>query len=75
MNLTDKQIQDFIDAWHADFGETLSPEQAGAEAHRLLDFFVQMGNGLADQNRRTQEREPQSEIDILRATWMKRTQS
>ncbi len=51
MNLTDKHIQDFIDAWKADFGDTLSPEEATNEAKRLLDFFGQMEEGLRIQRR------------------------
>ncbi len=39
MELTDEEVQLFIDGWRKDFGETLSPETARAEAMRLLFFF------------------------------------
>jgi hypothetical protein len=47
MQLSDEQIKDFIEAWKADFGETLPDEEARAEALRLLDFFGQFSEGLA----------------------------
>ena len=47
MQLSDEQIGEFIEAWKADFGETLSIEEARAEALRLLDFFGQFAEGLA----------------------------
>ena len=46
MQLSDEQVKDFIDAWKADFGETLTVEDARAEALRLLDFFGQFSEGL-----------------------------
>jgi hypothetical protein len=56
MKLSDEQIKGFIEAWHADFGETLSVETARSEALRLLDFFA----ALADILRRPQQ-EPKKE--------------
>ena len=52
MQLSDEQIRDFIEAWHADFGETLSVEAARSEALRLLDFFAWMVEELGFQERR-----------------------
>jgi hypothetical protein len=46
MKLRTEQIQSFIESWAKDFGETLTPEQAQAEALRLLDFFAQFAEGL-----------------------------
>jgi hypothetical protein len=46
MDLTDKDINTFIDAWKKDFGEQLAPEQARADMHRLLDFFVTLNEVL-----------------------------
>jgi hypothetical protein len=40
MQLSDKQIQAFIECWKKDFGEVLPPEQARVEALRLLEFFA-----------------------------------
>lgn len=51
MNLTDQQIQDSIDVWKRDFGETLSPEIAELEAGRLLEFFTEMAESLTVPNR------------------------
>jgi hypothetical protein len=48
MQLSDEQIGEFIEAWKADFGETLSIEEARAEALRLLDFFGQFAEGLLE---------------------------
>ena len=39
MELTDEEIELFIEGWRKDFGETLSPERARSEAVRLLNFF------------------------------------
>lgn len=47
MQLSDQHIKDFIEAWKADFGETLTAAEARAEATRLLDFFAQFAEGLA----------------------------
>ena len=51
MHLSDAQIKDFIEAWHEDFGETLSVETARSEALRLLDFFACMVEELGFQAR------------------------
>lgn len=70
MNLSDQQIQDFIEAWRKDFGETLSPEAAEKEAARLIDFFMQMEEGLRSQ--RTQADRPDHLPDDqgnLKAVW------
>jgi len=53
MQLSEKQINDLIEAWKADFGETLSPDAARSEALRLLDFFVWMVDELTAQKRQT----------------------
>lgn len=47
MQLSDQHIKDFIGAWQADFGETLTAAEARAEATTLLDFFAQFAEGLA----------------------------
>lgn len=39
MELTDEEVQIFIEGWRKDFGETLTPDEARAEATRLLTFF------------------------------------
>ena len=49
MNLSNQQIQDFIEAWRKDFDETLSFEAAKDEATRLVDFFAQMEDALRTQ--------------------------
>lgn len=46
MQLSDQQIQSFIECWKTDFGEVLTAEEARAEAMRLLDFFVIFAEGL-----------------------------
>ena len=51
MQFRDEQIRAFIDAWQADFGETLSVEAARSEALRLLDFFAWMVEELGFQER------------------------
>ncbi|MHB0978141.1 MAG: hypothetical protein ACYC1K_01925 [Minisyncoccota bacterium] len=40
MQLSNEQIQAFIECWRKDFGEVLTPEQARVEALRLLEFFA-----------------------------------
>jgi len=76
VNITDKQIQDFIDAWRKDFGETLSLAAAENEAKSLLNFFVQMAEGLARQ-RATKEAPVQPAVSSfndhgnLKAVWRK----
>lgn len=49
MDLSDQSIHEFIEAWRADFGESLSPETACSEANRLLDFFIWMNEELRQQ--------------------------
>lgn len=51
MTLSDQDIQDFIEAWRADFGETLSAETARTEALGLIDFFAWMTEELGLQER------------------------
>jgi hypothetical protein len=51
MRLSDEDIQEFIEAWQADFGETLSAESGRSEALRLLDFFAWMVEELGFQER------------------------
>jgi hypothetical protein len=62
MKLSNEQINDFIQAWNTDFGETLAFEDARAEALRLLDFFAQFGEGLARIRQRM--RQPSSNNDL-----------
>jgi archaellum biogenesis protein FlaJ (TadC family) len=70
VNLTNQQIQDFIDAWKGDFNETLSFEEARAEATRLLDFFAQFAEGLTAIRDRKEEVNTPDESDIKKA-WRK----
>ena len=46
MQLSDEQIESFIECWKKDFGEVLTPDQARVEAVRLLDFFVALDEML-----------------------------
>jgi hypothetical protein len=46
MNLTDEEIQGFIDAWERDFGERLPKDRARTEIERLLFFFAMLGRAL-----------------------------
>lgn len=46
MTWSDEQVQSFIECWKKDFGEVLTPEQARAEAMRLLDFFAALAQML-----------------------------
>ena len=46
MQLSDEQIQSFIECWKKDFGEVLTPDQARVEAVRLLDFFAALDEML-----------------------------
>lgn len=52
MTLSDQEVQEFIEAWRADFGEVLSPEAAHSEALRLIDFFAWMAEQLGRPIRR-----------------------
>ena len=40
MQLSEEDIQSFIEMWEEEFGETLAPEVARSEARRLIDFFL-----------------------------------
>jgi hypothetical protein len=62
MKLSDEKINDFIQAWKTDFGETLASDDARSEALRLLDFFAQLGEGLA--RIRQSMRQPSSNNDL-----------
>lgn len=55
MQLSDEQINTFIEAWKMDFGEILTFEDARAEASRLLEFFGQFSEGLARIRHRARE--------------------
>ena len=46
MQLSNEQIQAFIECWRKDFGEVLTPEQARVEALRLLEFFAVLAEML-----------------------------
>lgn len=58
MTLSDQQIRDFIRRWQQDFGETLSPERARAEAVRLLDFFAALAQALRRQRSQARDAPP-----------------
>ena len=38
MALTDASIREFVEIWHKEFGESLTPEEAMIIAERLLEF-------------------------------------
>ena len=46
MTLSDQQVQNFIECWQKDFAEVLTPDEARAEAMRLLDFFAALAEML-----------------------------
>lgn len=46
MQLSEEQIQSFIECWKKDFGEILTPDQARVEAVRLLAFFAALDEML-----------------------------
>lgn len=46
VDLSDADVAEFINAWQADFGEVLSPEEARSEALRLLHFFGTLEEAL-----------------------------
>ena len=52
MTLSEQQVQSFIECWKKDFGEVLTPEEARAEATRLVEFFGQFAEGLTRSRRR-----------------------
>jgi len=39
MQLTEDDIRAFQAAWHSDFGEMITPEQARREVHLLLELY------------------------------------
>jgi hypothetical protein len=51
MELTTAEIQEFIECWKADGGGMLTPEQARAEALRLLAFFATLEGVLQNAQR------------------------
>ena len=55
MELSDEQIQSFIECWKKDFNEVLTPAQARVEARRLLEFFGELAKML---RRLAQSRSP-----------------
>ena len=59
MTLSEEQVQSFIECWEKDFGEVLTPEEARAEAMRLLDFFA----ALAEMLRHPRQSPPPSQSD------------
>jgi len=40
VQLSKKQIEEFIDIWEKEFGERLTPSEAEAEAKRLIEFVL-----------------------------------
>ena len=57
MELSDEQVREFIEAWEADFGETLSFDAARSEALAFLDFFAWMVDELGFQDRQSADSE------------------
>jgi hypothetical protein len=39
VQFTDEDIQEFIEVWKEEFGETITEDRARAEVQRLIDFF------------------------------------
>lgn len=39
MQFTDAEVNGLIDAWEADFGQRLSPDEARSQLSRLMHFF------------------------------------
>lgn len=60
MTLSEEQVQSFIECWKKDFGEVLTPEEARAEAMRLLDFFA----ALAEMLRHPRQSPPSPRRDV-----------
>ena len=60
MRLSEEQVQSFIECWQKDFGEVLTPEEARAEAMRVLDFFA----ALAEMLRHPRQSPPSPRSDI-----------
>lgn len=46
VDLTDKEIQRFIEAWEKDFGEGLSKEEPQLELSRLLNFLYTLAEAF-----------------------------
>ena len=70
MPITEQQVQALIEAWQADFNETLSPEVARSEAERLLEFFAQFAEGFTLIRCRQKEAEKTGDGGIRKA-WEK----
>lgn len=72
MPIADEAIEDFIEAWKEDFGETLTPEVARMEANRLLDFFASINEVLQGPESRPSEAGGHGDVgDVLREAWRK----
>lgn len=53
VNLNDQDIEEFVDVWQQEFGETLSAEEARHEASLLLELcslLARASSGLASSN-------------------------
>lgn len=48
MELTQEDIDSFIEMWRRAFGQTLTPERARSEANRLLDFFLTLAEARVE---------------------------
>jgi hypothetical protein len=72
MNLSNKQIEGFVEAWKADFGETLTKEMAHSEANRLLEFFLTMHEDLMRRKRNTSSQKKSGghgDLGDIKAVW------
>jgi hypothetical protein len=48
MHLTKEDINAYIEAWKADFGETITYELAESEAQKLISFFLSLAEARLD---------------------------
>jgi len=46
MQMTEDQLREFLEAYRADVGEQISPEEARALMHRLLAFYELVASPL-----------------------------
>ena len=56
MIFQDHEIQEFIEAWKADFGETLTRGEAEMEMNCLLDFFCTVAEKRAELESKKEEK-------------------
>ena len=52
MNLTEKDLQEFIGIWKREFGETITLDQARHEGTLLLELYYTVGQMLPGERRK-----------------------